>query len=501
MIKFSKYIKDNYILLIFSFFIFVYVAYISNKTPLAGDDWAFFNNSMNSTVINSAISMYYNWEGRLMTLFSIHFFIMNRNIWELLNAFIYTGVFISIYLIIKPNRKILFSSVFLFLMLSMKENIRMEVMTWITGSVYYGIPLLLSFVYCVINYNIYENKHRKNNVFLIIMSSSIAFYLPLGMENISIAMLVASLSLIVLSYLQDKKIPLVYYFNIFMFIIGYLIWMNSPGSSIRLSQMPEWNQLSFIGKIMQTMPNVLFFTFYQNKVIIIALGLSLFLLNLQKNVFKYNWLFDIIYFISIIIMLSQRLNSIFPNIYLLELIADPYSIFNIVFWIIYAVTLVLNIIKISMINKSNKILLLLLITIFTNASLLMSPVIGYRLMIYSVFYLFALILLILNELEFKIKLEYVGVIVLLILSLYLANKTISKFKVVESITNERFSIISDYKVYSEFYKDGIWLPRYPIYSIHGGDIELEDQYHMKAFKEYFDIPQEEIITFYWKDNY
>lgn len=501
MLKFNKFIKENYIMLIFSFLIFIYVAYISNKTPLAGDDWAFFNNSMNSSIINSAISMYYNWEGRLMTLVSIHFFIMNRNIWELVNAFIYTGVFISIYLIVKPNKKILFSTVFLFLMLSIKENIRMEVMTWITGSVYYGIPLLISFIYEVINYKIYENKYKGNNILLIIVSSLIAFYLPLGMENISIAILISTLLLIVLSYVRDKKIPLIYYINLMMFIIGYIIWMNSPGSSIRLSQMPEWNQLSFIGKVLQTLPNVLFYTFYQNKVIIIALGLSLFILNLHKNISKYHWLFNAIYIISIIIMLSQRLNSLLPNNLVIEMLAEPYSLLNIVFWIIYALTLIANISMISNSIKSIKILFFLLIAIFSNASLLMSPVIGYRLMIYSVFYLFVVILLILNEIEVKMNLDKVLSIILLILSLYLANKTISKFKVVESITNERYAIISDYKEYSEFYKDGIWLPRYPIYTIHGGDIEIEDQYHMKAFKEYNGIPQEEIITFYWKESY
>lgn len=497
----KKFIKSNYVILILGGLLFTYVSIVSNKTPLAGDDWAFYNNSMQSSIINSAFSMYYNWEGRLMTLFSIHFFIMNRSLWEILNPLIYVGVFVSSYIIIKPKNKFLFSTVFIFLMLTMKENVRMEVMTWITGSIYYGIPLLLSFIYIAINYKVYELKMSKVNPLLFGCSILIAFYLPLGMENISIAMIVATILLIVASYLRDKKAPILYIVNMVMFIIGYAIWMNSPGSSIRLSQMPEWNELSLIGKVLQTLPNVLFYTFYQNKLIIITLGLSLTLFNYQFKKIKLSWIFSLVYILSIIIMMSQRLYISFPNNLLIEMLAEPYSIFNLVFWIIYAFVLIGNIVYISIIEKSTKALFFLLIAFFANASLLMSPVIGYRLMVYSIFYLIVVVMIIIDKLEVKFKLDYVVAVILLILSMYLANRTISKFQVVEAITHEREAIISDYKTYSEFYKDGIWLPRYPIYTIHGGDVEVEDQYHMIAFKEYYAIPQAETIIFYWKESY
>lgn len=501
MLNVKKIIKSNYEIIILGSLLFLFVTLISNKTPLAGDDWAFYNNSMQSSIINSALSMYYNWEGRLMTLFSIHFFIMNRSIWELLNPIIYLGVFISSYFIIKPKNKLLFGTVFIFLMLTMKENVRMEVMTWITGSIYYGIPLLLSFVYCAINYRVYESKTSKVHPILFVSSILMAFYLPLGMENISISIMLGTILLIIASYLRDKKVPVIYIVNMVMFIIGYGIWLNSPGSSIRLSQMPDWNELSLIGKVFQTLPNVLFYTFYQNKLIIITLGLSLILFNYQFKKIKFAWIFNIIYIISILIMFSQRLYLYFPNNTLLGMLAEPYSTFNLVFWIIYALILIGNFVYIAIIEKSTKAISFVLIAFFANASLLMSPVIGYRLMIYSIFYLIVVISLVIDRLEFKLKLDYVLVIILLVFSVYLANRTISKFQTVEAITREREAIISDYGMYADQYKDGIWLPRYPIYTIHGGDIEIEDLYHMKAFKEYYAIPSEETIIFYWKESY
>ncbi|MDP3444381.1 MAG: hypothetical protein Q8T08_16105, partial [Ignavibacteria bacterium] len=81
------------------------------------------------------------------------------------------------------------------------------------------------------------------------------------------------------------------------------------------------------------------------------------------------------------------------------------------------------------------------------------------------------------------------------------NQLVKKYNLVERITQERLAILNDYMEYSDQYKDGIWLPRYPIFTIHGGDIEIEDTYHMVAFKAYFNLPDNEKITFYWKDSY
>jgi len=154
-----------------------------------------------------------------------------------------------------------------------------------------------------------------------------------------------------------------------------------------------------------------------------------------------------------------------------------------------------------MMKNEFKLSLILIIVVFTNASLLMSPVIGYRLMIYSIVFLTLLILMILNDLKLHKGLIVVGCLGLLSLSLVFSRTLYYKYSMVAQIQNERELILEDYAVYAEFYKDGIWLPRFPIYSIHAGDIEAEDQYHMKAFKVFHDIPLDEKITFYWKDVY
>lgn len=497
----KKYLKENSIALIFSIAIFIWVLYVSKSTTLAGDDWAFHNNTMKDGILDSAIGMYYGWEGRLMTLFSIHTLILHKSIWEIVNALIYVVIFLVSYALVQPNKKILYGLVFLVLLLTMKENIRMEVVTWITGSVYYGIPLMLSFVYLGLNYSFYNLKTKKVPILLVIISMLCAFYLPLGMENIAIASMIGSIVLLVAYYLRDKKVNRVMVLNLIAMSIAYMIWFNSPGSSIRLDRMPDWQALSFFGKLAQTIPNVLYFTFYQNRVLISMLSLVLIVFNLQQNKNRFQLWFIPVYGLSIVILFSQRILLSLPTLSFLGILSDGYSMFNIVFWIIYAIVLVLNIVVIDIQHNEFKLSYFLIVAVFASAALLMSPVIGYRLMVYTFFYLSLVIYMIIDRLRVNQKFVYIVIIGLFVLAGMSARNLINKFGIVKQITNEREAILADYQLYSDLYKDGIWLPRYPIYSLHAGDIEFEDTYHMEAFKIYHDIDLDERITFYWKDSY
>lgn len=501
MNKFRKYTHEYGIIVVFSLIIFSWFYFISSKTTLAGDDWAFFNNTMKDGIFDSALGMYFGWEGRLMTLFSIHTLIFNISLWKIINSLIYTLVYISIMLIIKPKYKLLSSILFILLILTIKDNIRMEVFSWITGSVYYGIPLALSFVYFSINYLVLKNKIEKFKWIFVSVSLLCAFYIPLGMENIGIAILIYTLFLNILFYIQNKKINIIFGMNLLVIFVSYVIWFLSPGSSIRLGNMPDWQKLSFIEKIFQTLPNVMFFTFYQNKYLILILSSILSIYNFIKMKHFIKFAAILFYIFSIILIFSQRIQSFMPSNEFISLMADGYSLFNTLFWIVYSIILVGNIILIDINQKEIRFSLVLLMALFSSAPLIMSPVIGYRLIVYPFFYLCFLIIMILNEFEFPRNTDKALFVILFVISIYFGNQLRYKYNLVEAITNERLAILSDYQIYADQYKDGIWLPRYPIFTIHGGDIEIEDTYHMNAFKKYFNIPMDEIITFYWKDSY
>lgn len=501
MNKLISKLNEQKTLIIFSLLIFAWFYTISSKTPLAGDDWAFHNNAMSSGILNSAFGMYYGWEGRLMTLISMHLLILHRNLWEVVNALIYPIIFILGAAIIKPKQKLIYSIIFLLLAITIKDNIRMEVFTWITGSIYYGIPLLLSVVYFSVNYIIFTKRIKSVPIIMWILSLGAAFYLPLGMENIAIACLTFNLFLNIQYVLVNRKLSLFHSVNLLFFIVSYAIWMNSPGSSIRLDQMPQWQELSLIGKVLHNMPHVLFFTFYQNKYLILLLNITLIIFNWQKFDDIKKWIFIPVYAFSIMLMFSQRFVGLLPDLGLLTMMADGYSVLNVVFWLVYAIVLILNVIIHDVQLGAIKYTPFLIIAVFASVSLLMSPVIGYRLMVYSFFYLSLMLLMILDKLDWNVRIKY-PVLLIASLLIFSSGRTLyQKYTIVQSISNERNAILQDYAQYFDQYKDGIWLPRYPIYSIHGGDIEVEDEYHMKAFKTYHNIPRNETIIFYWKESY
>lgn len=485
------------IALIFVFSVFIY---IGTKTPLAGDDWAFANNTNSMGVYNSAMSMFFGWEGRLMTLFAIHFFIQYKILWVIVNALIYTGIIYFFVLSFKEKQRLLLITIIVFIMFSIKDNIRMEVYSWITGSVYYGIPLFVSVLYF---FNLFNTLDKLKPSYLnYIVGALTALYLPLGMENISIAILVVSIFILIDRYYRQKKLEKSLILFIAFMGIGFLIWSLSPGSSIRLATMPEWTQLSLIEKIIRNLPSVLYFSFFENKEIIVLMGMftSLIVFQQFKNNVKYGSIG--IYILSILVVLSPSILMRVPILTFLNDVANGYSLFNQIFWVIYTINLGVNLYFIAYIRFNDaRIFYAFLIGFFASAALFMSPVIGYRLMVYPVFYLLFVILGLAEQVRYKNKGTVVLSVLFLVLTLLNVRTLLIKYQSVENITSERNLILEDYNLYSEQYTSGIWLPRYPIYTIHGGDIEFEDNYHMKAFKTYFMIPQNEIITFYWKEKY
>ena len=494
-----KYLKKqipSYLFVIMTFMVFYY---ISSRTPLAGDDWAFANNANVSGVLDSALGMFNGWEGRFLTLVSMHFFIQFPQLWVFINALMYASIVLMIFQITNKNKGFVIGILLMFLMFTIKDNIRMEVYTWMTGSIYYGIPLFMAVLYMYILHLTDYGYHVRTWHYALILIPSM--YLPLGMENISIAVLILNLYLLVEFYIREKTINRFLAFSLIILSISFYIWSLSPGSAIRLATMPEWTSLSFIGKVFRQLPDVLNFTFFQNKELIVILGLvmSWTLLIKVKNFVKFVSMG--IYFVSIIIVVLPSLSTIIGDRIDLSFVLSSTSLFSQIFWTLYALNLIADALILNYVCKVKNLVYPLIIAFFSSAALFMSPVIGYRLMIYPVFFLTIFILIIVGQLDLNkwIVIPIMGL--LLVVTMQNLNVLRIKYNSVQAITSERMAILADYELYSDQYESGIWLPRYPIYTIHGGDIEIEDVYHTKAFKTYFDIPQDEEIIFYWKEQY
>ncbi len=492
-----KYVKDNRFRLMMTSIVFCLFYYISYKTPLSGDDWAFHNNVVKSNVVDAAIGMYFHWEGRLMTLFSMHTLIQYKEIWNLLNAFIFANTFYLLSSFIKKENQKLSLLFLFFFIVSIKDNIRMETYTWITGSIYYGIPLWLSIVLLfTITNSLFKGKENWISYILVAFTS---FYLPLGMENISIAIGFVVLSLIVYDFYKQKKVHPILIVSIIFYGIAFVIWYLSPGSNIRLATMPEWQTLSIFEKVLRNLPQIINYVFIQNKVIIFSLSCLLIYVS-YKTFSKIEFVMSIlVYGIAIIYLLNTRLIQYLPQT---ARLFDVTQWWSMLFWVLYIVLLLSQIIRLNIYKLKQPYLIIFMgIASLSSASLLMSPVIGSRLILYAVFYMFISFVLILEIIEIN-RLIKNGMIVILIVMSFIDVRTFYiKYNAVANIYHEREMILDDYHLYSDQYTTGIWLPRYPIYTIHAGDIEEEDSYHMEAFKIYNNIPMDTDVIFYWKESY
>ena len=102
----------------------------------------------------------------------------------------------------------------------------------------------------------------------------------------------------------------------------------------------------------------------------------------------------------------------------------------------------------------------------------------------------------------NIKKQLQNIALFIVLVLIVGDRTheyLYKYRLVGLKQQERLEIIKYYQGHPEVKE--AWIPRFPVYSIHGGDIEEGDTYHFETFKEYFRLPQSaDKIIFYYEDS-
>ena len=141
--------KKNFFLLI-ALFVLALFAYITYKTPLAGDDWGYALNGAKGSPIAMALTFYKTWSGRFFSELWGMLIPAHKWAWNIINPLLFALIFISVYKLgYVRNKPIVCSLFILAFMLSVDDNLRMETYSWIMGTTYV-IPLLLSLVYFVI---------------------------------------------------------------------------------------------------------------------------------------------------------------------------------------------------------------------------------------------------------------------------------------------------------------------------------------------------------------
>lgn len=490
---------SNYIFYFSLFFTFIFFYRISSLSPLAGDDWGYAVNGLQGHPIKMAFDFYFTWSGRFFS--ELYGFIItpHKGIWNILNALLFTSIFYNSLKISKMNQSIIGILLLLFLMFSVKDELRMETYTWLMGTTYV-IPLALSLFFFNKLILTLENGLRIKTRYIVIYSITL-FYIGLTMENIALVMILANLCLMLYSYFKYKEIPSYLYIFLIFSVISFALLRLSPGANARLLRdHQDWMSYSIFKQILINYPNFIRLTFIEHRYLVLTFSILNILLLVKRFINKktisiVHVILFFVFIIGCVISTSLTVSKYYNNPIILQFI-DYQSIINLVFWPIYIIAIFINSFELNK-DYQNKVIFFVLLAGLSNGVMMASPIFGYRSSLYTVYFMIISTLIYVKSLDCK-YLELMLIIPLTILLIRSASGLNQKYELVARVHEIRLGEITYYR--NNFDIEEAWLIRYPIFSIHSGDIEQDDLYHMDVFKEYYKLNPNVKLIFYYPEN-
>ncbi len=497
--------KKKVIIAGFAFVVFALFAYICYLVPLAGDDWGYALNGAKGNPFTTAYEFYFSWSGRYFSELSGFILAPNKWLWNIVNPLLFTGIFISILLIanVKKNTTIA-CSVVLFLMLSVKDFVRMETYTWIMGTANYVIPLFLMLVVLVLyQRHFFKDKIDKKIAFLI---SVLSFIASMMMENVAGCLLLLNSAALIYKIIkkQDYKSYIVI---ALVSLTGFVLLRMSPGAVYRtMNEHQAWLELSLFEQIATNWSLFMTRTLLDNKYLILVLSLVMiaytFKSYIDKKLNKEALMLIMIFALSSLQSVSANFYS-FLHFDFLRMFFDithplclpivSILLFLMIFAIIYLIF------KTIEGNKKVSFFVILLLAGASNGAMLLSPIFGARSSLFTIYLLIVLIVCFIEEMDIKLKVSTAVWVILLILNAQFIINYIEKYQLVNVINQERMSQIEYYKDHPE--EKEAWIVRMPIMTLHSADVEEWDTYHMDTFKEYYGLNPDMKVIFYYKDQY
>lgn len=490
----KKWILENKKCIIASSFVFVFFAIITYLTPLAGDDWGYAINGMKANPVSMAIQFYQTWSGRFFSELWGFVVAPKKWLWNILNPTLFTVIFVCIQKLSNPEDSVLKYVLTAFLMLFASDYLRMETYTWIMGTTYV-VPLAFSLLYFVLEMNVVK-KHSKMKWTLFCLSLFLNFYIGLCMENIAAVMVMANVLLVGYRIVNRENARQEIAFT-FVSLLSLVLIRVSPGAAARLAENTAWNEMTLVEQLLTNMPHFIRYSFYDNKYLILVLNAVLlyYVVKNEKNKVLFSFEFLMIGLTSFM-LLSNKFYSLlhleflnFINLYptLLTSLA-----FNSTVWILYIVLLFEVLSRFTKAELRLTVIFFAMLAGASNVVMMVSPIFGARSSIY--FFYFCIVLVICLVQNFSKRTLLTLSIVFLIFSGYRATNILKKYRMVDRVHQDRLVKIQYYLDHPE--EKDVWLPRMPIYTVHGADIEVDDTYHMTVFKAYYGLADDCVLHFY-----
>lgn len=479
-------------------FVLALFCFITVKTPLAGDDWGYCLNGQSGNPIELTLSFYNSWSGRIFSEFYGFTVAPRKWLYNILNPLTFTLIFLFSYKLGRIKMKKL-SAVLLILAvtLSVDDNLRMETYTWLMGYTYV-LPLCLMLGYLCICDQIFKSDVMTSSLKTAsILSNLLLFVIGLMMENIAATAIVAILFMLIYAFFNKRRAVPYFAVNLLFSIASFAICRSSPGARSRMMRdSAEWASRSLFEKIATAYPNFLEMSFIRNNYLIAIFSIVIILLLWFSRHHKQLPLRILLTFVMLTGMFS-----VFSFVISRDLITlQGNSLFSMIFWPVYVLSAFVSIcISFDPGYYRDKTVFMLVLAGTSVLVMLVSPIYGSRSALYLVYFLIVVIILVNDAFELPRFFRAILPILMLLIIFDRTNEFVTKYDLVGKAQAERTEILQYYRDHPEI--EEAWIPRFPIFTVHGADIEIGDEYHFETFKEYYQIPQSpDKIIFYYKES-
>lgn len=471
--------------------IFLFFLTILFLSPISGDDWGNFEVGKSGLYhsIGNAVGMYFDWEGRFVSRILINILTYHKYLWNMVNSILITlTIYFSIQ-IIKPKNKKLIYVLSLLILLFMNVYTFSQTITWIAGNItyFFVIPVLLGYFYFLI---CDKSKNSMKKACFIVIN----LLAPMFVEHMALVLVAGNIILLLFQYQKEKKWNKELIFYIILSLASTLAMLLSPGSRARsLVENVEFNQLNIFGKIIYNLPNFIYYTFITNSYMLGLSVVSNYLLVKKycSNKIVRITLFLFLFPMVILTIILYPICNFYPNKF--HFLVNQNNIFILLYWICYLAIsfglLVMNGIK----RKKEKSLFLFVLGILSNTFMLLSPTWGYRTSLFTYVFLSLSFITILDQyMKGKNILTYTlyGVAALTMISYFTLYINVNRCQnyLEKSIAKQ----LKDEKKVIE-------IERFPYFI--NCNINPENEYHIKKFKKYYQIPEEveiKLTSKHWK---
>ncbi|MCH4208038.1 MAG: DUF6056 family protein [Solobacterium sp.] len=495
--------REQIMHIIVALLIFCFFYYICRLIPLTGDDWDYANKAAEFGVIGKASEMYMTWSGRFVSDAWTLFMSLHKGVWNVANAAIFAGIYLlMVHLAGARKNKIAVTLVCLALMLGINRDIRIEAYLWINGA-HFTLPLFLMLSYFSL---VKGHLNNRSNRWLTAGMIIIGFLSCLCSENATVILVVGSVLIYLYCLKQKQKMHWAF---LLITIIPAMIMFLSPGMEERLAtENAAWNSYSFFTKIGLNWSSMISYTFARNSVLMIFLGLILLagVLTVKKRTGHYSRLNIFMLVMNVLCVIFAAAQELYSRGYLSGLASvldysnsTPAMIIISVFFVLFVISVFMEVWALFDSEHRFIPMLVLILACVGNAAMMLSPSFQARSSLYTVYLLSLLSLMIIGSFDLPKWQPALLSVMGAVITVAVAVNWTGIYKEVNRIQQLRMEQITYYQGHWD--ETEIYMPRFPAYYIHGGDIETEDTFHKQAFLQYYNLNPDANLYFYKLPEY